>query len=400
MKKTKLSLPAGFRCGGVAAGIKRSGKPDVGLIVADRPCTAAGMFTTNKIIGPAVVIDRAHVKNGRAQAIIVNSGNANTCTGRKGVQNALAVCRDIAARFDMCADDVLICSTGIIGHHLPMKKLSAGIAEVSGKLSASVTGAARFSKAILTTDLRPKTAGVKIKLPGGQVTIFGCAKGSGMIAPNMATMLAFILTDANIHATALRRVFREAVGQTFNKVSVDSHMSTSDTALVLASGRADNTLLRDDHKALNLFAAALREVCDSLARQIAADGEGATRLVTVRVEGAATPQDARRAVCAIVDSPLIRCAFHGADPNWGRIVSAVGYCGARIAPEKLTCRIAGVTVFAGGRPRKFDPRRLSERMKQPAWAVEVDLAAGRCGDFRYTCDLSRDYVRINADYHT
>ena len=400
MANTTITGPAGFRVAAVAAGIKQSGDLDLGLVVADEPCSAAAMFTSNKVVGPSVTVSREHVRSGQAQAIYVNAGNANTCTGRRGQRDVESICGQVGSLLGVASDDVLVCSTGVIGHFLPMDKVRRGIGQAAEALSRSSRAGLDFSRAIMTTDTRVKRAQCQVRLDGKQVTLAGVVKGSGMIAPNMATMLAFMTTDADISSAMLRRALKHAVIASFNKVSVDNHVSTSDTAIVLASGRAGNRRISQGGRAYDGFAQGLAAVCDDLARQMAADGEGARCAVTVRVAGAASRRDARQAVRAIVDSPLVRCAFHGADPNWGRIVSAVGYSGARVNLEKLSCRIAGSSVFRNGRPSRFNAVALSKKMMGKQWTVVVDLGAGRFEDFCYTCNMSGDYVRINADYHT
>ena len=400
MANRTLTAPEGFRIAAVKAGIKPSGNLDLGLIVADAACTAAASFTTNKIVGPAVEVSRNHIKGGRAQAVFVNAGNANTSTGKRGLRDVMTICRQVGNRLAISAEDVLVCSTGIIGHPLPMAKVRHGIELAAAQLSRSERAANDFSRAIMTTDLKTKTSYRTIKLAGKSAHIAGTAKGSGMIAPNMATMLAFLTTDADISAALLKRALKNAVNVTFNKVSVDNHMSTNDTAIVLASGMAGNKRIANRCDDYQRFEHGIWSLCDDLARQMAADGEGATCMVTVTVCGAATAKQARAGVRAIVQSPLVRTAFNGADPNWGRIVSAIGYSGATFDPEKIICRIAGTTVFRNGGPVRFDAGRLSRKMKAKQWEVKVNLNAGTCSDFCYTCDLSREYVTINADYHT
>jgi len=400
MSKSILTKPKGFRVAAVKAGIKPSGKLDMGLIVADKPCSAAATFTKNKIVAPAVVINREKIKSGRAQAVFVNAGNANTCTGKRGERDVHAICRDVAKSLDIDSDDVLVCSTGIIGQFLPMDKIRKGIKKAADSLSRTPKTDQNLAQAILTTDICIKTAQQKIAMGNKTACLAGIAKGSGMIAPNMATMLAFLTADVNISPACLRRALKNQVELSFNKVSVDNHMSTSDTVIILASGQAQNKRITKVDANYKKFEKALGLLCDDLARQIAADGEGATCMVTVRVRGAANPKDAYAAVRKIVESPLVRCAFNGADPNWGRIVSAVGYSGAKFNAHKLSCKIAGVTVFRAGKPYRFNTPALSRKMKAKQWDVLVDLGVGRCEDFCYTCDLSRGYVRINADYHT
>ncbi len=400
MANKTLTAPKGFKVSAVKAGIKASGKLDLGLIIADSPCDVAATFTTNKVVAPSVVIDREKVRSGKAQAVFVNAGNANACTGKRGVRDVHNICRQIGQQLDIDPDQVLVCSTGIIGEYLPMPQLRTGLDHAIDQLSTSTQAGKNLAQAILTTDLVQKISSSKFKLGTKEVTISGIAKGSGMIAPNMATMLIFLTTDANISSAALQRCFSHVVSQTFNKVTVDNHMSTSDTAIILASGRAQNPRITKKNQAYEKFSRALHNLCDDLAQQLAADGEGANCTINIRVAGAATAQHARLALRAISDSPLVRCAFNGADPNWGRIVSAVGYSGAKFNLEKLTCKIAGTPVFRAGRPCKFNAAQLSRKMKAKKWSVEVNLGAGRFEDFCYTCDLSHDYVSINADYHT
>jgi len=400
MANQTITAPLGFRVAAVKAGIKTSGNLDLGLIVADHPCAAAATFTTNKIFGAAVGVTREHIRSGQARAVFVNAGNANTCTGPRGDRDARKICQEVARLADIKPKAVLICSTGIIGHYLPMTKVLCGITQATSRLSRSVKSGNNFARAIMTTDTKPKMAYRKIKLNGKTVQIAGTTKGSGMIAPNMATMLAFITTDASISTPMLRRAHKRAVYSTFNKVTIDNHMSTSDTAIVLASGAADNHKITTADPNYEKFSSALTQVCDDLALQLAADGEGAHCTIIIRVKGAATARDARLAVRAISDSPLVKTAFYGNDPNWGRIISAIGYSGAKFHNQKLKCTIAGTCVFRNGQPCLFDPASLSTKMKAKKWSVDVDLGCGSHQDFCYTCDLSREYVTINADYHT
>ncbi|MBI9017859.1 MAG: bifunctional glutamate N-acetyltransferase/amino-acid acetyltransferase ArgJ [Phycisphaerae bacterium] len=400
MANKTITSPRGFRVAAVKAGIKASGNLDLGLIIADKPCNTAGVFTTNKICSATIDVCRSHVSNGKIQAVFVNAGNANAATGQQGLEDAQTICTQIASKLNIKSSDVMVNSTGIIGHFMPMDKVAAGIDKAFDVINNSETNGLEFSQAIMTTDLTQKLAFKQIKLDGKVVKVAGTAKGSGMIAPNMATMLGFVTTDADIKPAMLKKALREVASMTFNKVSVDNHQSTNDSLIVMASGMAGNNEIAAEDENYQIFKKALWQVCDDLARQIAADGEGATCAVTVRVNSAATAKDATKAVRAIVDSPLVRTAFNGADPNWGRIVSAVGYSGAKFDLSKLTCKIAGKVVYRNGQPVKFDPATLSAKMKHPAWLVEVDLGAGQASDFCYTCDLSKGYVTINADYHT
>ena len=391
---------AGFKTAAVKAGIKQSGNLDLGLIVAQRRCNAAAVFTTNQVQSPAVRASREHVRNGRAQAVFVNAGNANTCTGKRGERDVRTIYLRVAEGLKIAPEAVLVCSTGIIGHPLPMDRVIEGIDQALSKLSFRRSAGRALAKAIMTTDLKPKLASRKIRVGRQEISIAGIAKGSGMIEPNMATMLCFLTTDVAIRSSLLRKALKEAVNVTFNKLSIDKHQSTSDTALILASGAAENTQIETVGRHYEVFAQALREVCEELAYQMAADAEGATCTIRVVVQGALTDADARKAVREIVDSPLARSAFHGADPNWGRIVSAIGNSGAKMQEANLTCKIAGTTVYRRGTGVKFDAKALSKKMKAPCWEVEVDLGLGSREDFCLTCDLSEEYVTINADYHT
>lgn len=401
VKNQTLAAVKGFRVAAVKAGIKKSGKLDLGLIVADKPCAAAAVFTTNKIASCTVDISRKHVANGKAQAVFVNAGNANACTGKQGEDDALAICQQVADGLRIKAEDVVVTSTGIIGVYMPMDKVKAGIDNALASLTDTAEMGKDLAAAIMTTDLVAKESFRQIKLGGKTVRIAGICKGSGMIAPNMATMLAYIVTDADVSSSVLKKVMKEVVACTFNKVTVDNHVSTNDTAVIMASGLAGNTPIKKTaDQDYAKFYKAVREVCDELARKIAADGEGANCMVSIYLNSAKNAADAHKALRAIADSPLVRCAFNGADPNWGRITSAVGYSGADFEVNKLTCKIAGTLVFKNGQPTKFDAAALSEKMKAKEWKVEVDLGAGTYNDFCYTCDLSREYVTINADYHT
>jgi len=396
-----LTTPKGFSVAAVKSGIKASGKLDLGLIVSEVKCNAAGVFSTNKIVSPTVTLTKKHIHSGFARAIYVNAGNANSCTGKRGYNDALKTAQHVAALCEIKTEDVLICSTGIIGEFLPMGKVLTGVNNAFNQLATTRKAHKDFTHAILTTDLVKKEASVSINISGKEVIISGVCKGSGMIAPNMATMLGFITTDANISTPLLRKALQSAVASTINKVSVDNHSSTNDSVLMLASGLADHQkITKIASSEYKKFAKGIWQVCDALAQQLAADGEGATCMIKVSVTGAKTRNDARRAVRAIVDSPLVRCAFNGADPNWGRIVSAVGYSEVTFVASKLSCKICQDVVYKNGKPASFNPSSLSKKMRKKKWEVEVNLGAGKQSDFCYTCDLSKQYVTINADYHT
>jgi glutamate N-acetyltransferase/amino-acid N-acetyltransferase len=294
----------------------------------------------------------------------------------------------------------LVASTGIIGEQLPIGNITKGISKAAAKLSASSSAGLDFARAIMTTDTKPKQAIRRIRISGNQATIAGAVKGAGMIGPNMATTLCFITTDVAISKALLARALKAAIGSSLNKLTVDGHQSTNDTAIILASGAAGNRPVVSRCPRYKKFAGALADLCDDLARQMALGAEGATRMFKVVVKGAATKADAAKAARAIANYPLVKCAVHGADPNWGRIICTVGSCGVRLKENKLSCKIGDISVFRGGRPVKFDAKKARKIMSQTEHTITVDLGAGRMSDFCYGCDLSKEYVTINADYHT
>ena len=425
MIKGTITAPKGFWAVGVSCGIKESGGLDLGLIVCPSGATAAAAFTTNKIVSAAVEVSKKHIKSPKIFAVVVNSGCANACTGQRGIKNAIEMCAETAASVGRGTKDegrgtrdegrkVLVASTGIIGHQLPMKKIMAGITKAAEHLSDSSKAGLDFAKAIMTTDTRPKQAVRRLTIDDGRwtigkckpgikdsvITIAGVVKGAGMIAPNLATMLCFITTDAAISKAMLSRVLKEAIGDSLNKLTVDGHQSTNDTAIILASGLAGNRPVVSECPRYKKFAAALTELCDDLARQMALDAEGATRMFKVVVKGAATKGDAAKAARAVANYPLVKCAVHGGDPNWGRIICAVGSAGVRLNQGKLSCKIGGITVFRNGAPVRFDEKKASSIISQPQHTITVDLGAGKQSDFCYGCDLSAEYVKINAEYRT
>ena len=400
MANQTITAPQGFQVAGVRCGIKRSGKLDLGMIYCPGGARAAAVFTTNQIVSAAVEVCRSHVKHAEIGAVIVNSGIANACTGQQGLNNAIEMCRDTAQHLGTKAGNVLVASTGIIGEQLPMPQVTSGIIAAAGSLSASARAGLDFAKAIMTTDTRPKQATRHIKISGKHVTMAGTVKGAGMIGPNMATTLCFITTDLAISKPLLGRALKNAIGKSLNRLTVDGHQSTNDTAILLASGLADNRPVTTQCPRYKRFAQALEELCDDLARQMALDAEGATRMFKVLVKGAATKAQAAQAARAVADYPLVKCAVHGADPNWGRIICAVGSSPAKLNPAKLTCKLNQLTVFRNGAPCQFDPQKASAIIRQKEHTITIHLGAGRHTDFCYGVDLSRDYVRINADYHT
>ena len=421
MAELHLLSPGGFRASGVYAGIKSRHTPDVGLLVCDAPrVTAAAVFTSNRVVAAPVVVGREHVAAGRLRAVVVNAGNANACTGRQGERDARRMCALAAAAVGAGCEpaEVLPSSTGIIGHPLPMEKVERGIADAGQYLGGSLEHALLFADAILTTDTRRKVAAVEFKLGRARVTLAGVTKGSGMIGPRLglaapggartaakgkprrkhATMLAYLTTDAAVPAPLLRRLMGAACDGSFNAVTIDDHTSTNDTAALLASGASGAKI--DSPRAERAFSDALVEVCQSLAYQIAADGEGATKVVVVTVKGAAGEADARAMARAIANSPLVKCAMHGNDPNWGRIVSAAGLAGVPFDPDRATLTLQGVTVFRNGQPVPFDAAEVSRSLGQAEVRAELSCRLGKEDATCWTCDFSKEYVTINADYHT
>jgi glutamate N-acetyltransferase/amino-acid N-acetyltransferase len=370
------------------------------LIVCPTGAKAAAVFTTNKVTSAAVQVSKEHIKSASISGVVVNSGNANTCTGRLGMKNAIQACNETAKQTEEEPHSVLVASTGIIGEQLPMGKITKGISKAAAKLSASSKAGLDFAKAIMTTDTRPKQAVRRLEISGKKITIAGTVKGAGMIAPNMATTLCFITTDVAIKKPLLARALKNVVGDSFNKLTVDGHQSTNDTAIILASGLAGNRPIVSQCPRYKKFLRALMDLCEDLVKQMALDAEGATRMFKVVVKGAATKADAAKAARAIADYPLVKCAVRGGDPNWGRIICAVGSVGVKLNPNRLSCKLGNITVFKSGSPVKFDVKKASKVISQTEHTIIVDLGVGKSSDFCYGCDLSAEYVKINADYHT
>ncbi|MGN0854101.1 MAG: bifunctional glutamate N-acetyltransferase/amino-acid acetyltransferase ArgJ [Kiritimatiellia bacterium] len=391
----------GFRAAGVGAEIKYKGRNDVALIVADEPCVAAAVFTTNKVAAAPVVYDRDIIRSGKAQVILANSGCANACTGRQGLEDAQLSALATAGELSVKPGHVLVASTGVIGRRLPVARLLAGMRAAKRLLGASYEHGLAAEKAVMTTDTKPKQACAQVKIGGRTVTVGGMAKGSGMIEPNMATMLGFITTDAAISRPMLQRALGLALNRSFNRVVVDGDESTNDSLFLLASGKAGHATITRAGEDFEAFRAALESVCISLARQMAADGEGATKFVTVTVKGAKTEKDAERAARAVAKSPLAKTSWFGRDPNWGRVLAAVGYSGAEV--EDMKTEVFYDRVWAFRRGRIADAAQLAKLeavMKKEAFTVTVDLHLGNGEASVYTCDFSLDYVHINADYTT
>ncbi len=400
MANNTITGPRGFLAAGVACGAKESGRPDLGLIVCPTGTKAAAVFTTNKIVSAAVQVSKSHIKSRSVSGVVVNSGNANACTGSRGVRNAIRMCAETAKHIEVDPHEVLVASTGIIGEQLAIAKVVRGVAKAAEKLSASASAGLDFAKAIMTTDTRAKQACRRIVISGKRVTIAGTVKGAGMIGPNMATTLCFITTDAAITKALLAKALKEAIDNSLNKLTVDGHQSTNDTAIILASGLAGNRQIVRQCPRYKRFEKALAELCDDLARQMAHDAEGATRIFKVVVKDAATKAEAAKAARAVANYDLVKCAVNGGDPNWGRIICAVGSSGVKLRPERMSCKLDGLTVFRRGAPTKFDRKKASRIVSQSEHTITVDLGLGKASDFCYGCDLSREYVTINADYHT
>ncbi|MHC4572186.1 MAG: bifunctional glutamate N-acetyltransferase/amino-acid acetyltransferase ArgJ [Planctomycetota bacterium] len=401
MTNNTITAPKGFLAAGLSCGVKKSGKADLGLLVCPTSAKAAAVFTTNKITSAAVQVSKKHIKSPSIKAVVVNSGNANACTGQKGIKNGIAMCAQTAKQVDIAdPHSVLVASTGIIGEQLPVKKIAAGISKAAAKLSGSAKAGLDFAKAIMTTDTKPKQSVRRLVISGRKVTLAGAIKGAGMIAPNMATTLLFITTDVAITKPLLAKALKAAIGNSLNKLTVDDCQSTNDTAIILASGLAANRPIVSRCPRYKRFANALADLCNDLARQMALDAEGATRMFKVVVKGAATKADAAKATRAVADYPLVKCAVHGGDPNWGRIICAVGSAGVKLNPNKLSCKLGDIAVFKNGKPTKFDRKKASKVVSQIEHTITLDLGAGACSDFCYGCDLSKEYVTINADYHT
>jgi glutamate N-acetyltransferase/amino-acid N-acetyltransferase len=403
-----VTFARGFRAGTAACGIKAftagataipSGqRDDLCIVHSLHPCDAGGVFTTNKVKSAAVVIDQLHLQHGRVQALVINSGNANACTGAQGFKDALQMAKLTADCLDMDPDQVLVSSTGVIGRYLPIDAIKSGITAAGRNLSHDHGIAA--ARAIMTTDTVPKVAQGELEIGGTTIRIGGMCKGSGMIHPNMATMLAYITTDAAVDAGLMARLVKPIADRSFNQVTVDGDSSTNDTFLMLANGAAGNVPIREGTAEAGLFEAALLEVAQQLARAIARDGEGAEKLITVRVDGALTDGEARTAARAVASSSLVKTAIHGGDPNWGRIVCALGYSGAELALDKLHLMVGGLTVFERGAGVDVDLSSVRRAFEQPEIEIAATLGLGAGRAEAWGCDLSEEYVRINADYTT
>lgn len=393
-----VTFAKGFTAAGVKAGIKKSGNLDVAVIYTKTQAVVAGTFTQNKVAAAPVYVSKEVVATGTAHAIVANAGCANACIGQQGLDDAHKMAQIAADELGVNADDVIVGSTGVIGVSLPMDKLEAGIKDAVANLSADGSGNA--GRAIITTDTHSKSVTCEFELSGKTVRMGAIAKGSGMIRPNMATMLCYITTDIAIDQALLQKAVSGCVEKSFNMISVDGDMSTNDMVIVLANGEANNAKITEENADYQIFFDKLMMLCTELAKQIAADGEGASKFLTINVKGAKSFADAKTVGMAIANSPLVKTAFFGEDPNWGRVICAVGYSGADMVPEKTVVKFGGITIFANGTGATYDENALAHVMKEKDIVIDIELNMGQEDATVWSCDLSYEYVKINGEYHT
>jgi glutamate N-acetyltransferase/amino-acid N-acetyltransferase len=392
-----ITAAKGFRAAGIHCGIKRK-KKDLALVVSEVPGSAAGVFTTNRVKAAPVIVCQERIKDGSLQAILICSGVANACTGTKGLADAYTLTQLVAEQLGVDESLVAATSTGVIGVPLPMDTISAGVQQIVQVVSEE--GSNDAAEAIMTTDTSPKQTALEVEIDGRTVRIGAMAKGSGMIHPNMATMLAFIATDARISPPVLQTALSQAVDKSFNMITVDGDTSTNDSVLVIANGMSGCPEIMIGTREFDAFSAALTAVCVDLAKMVVRDGEGASKLIEVNVRGAASDQDARMAAKAIATSNLVKTAVFGEDANWGRIVCAVGYSGAGIDPERIDVYLGGIKVCEDGQGLQFDEEFASELLRERDVMILVDLKMGKGSARVWTCDLTYDYVKINASYRS
>ncbi len=387
----------GIKAAGIHCGLKRKRK-DLALILSDYPCTVAGTFTLNKVQAAPLQISKEIIKaGGKVRAVLINSGNANACTGEQGINDAKLSQEYLAGKLKLSPEEVIVSSTGVIGEYLPMNVLLSGIDSILPKLSYS--GGYDAAKAIMTTDLVPKSLAVKLELSGGEIIIGGIAKGSGMIMPDMATMLAFIATDALVDSKLLQKIISKTVNNSFNKISVDGDTSTNDMVVILANG-ATNVKIEEGTEDEIKFTEALQALAIDFAKAIVKDGEGATKLITLNVIGGKTQEDVDKIAKAIVNSPLVKTAIYGNDANWGRIIAAAGRSGADFNPGKVEIKFNDLVILKSNYVHNFDERKASEVLSNPEITITVDLKDGNAKTTWWTCDFSEEYIRINALYRT
>jgi glutamate N-acetyltransferase/amino-acid N-acetyltransferase len=395
-----IRVPKGYLLAGVHCGLKRDlRKQDLTLIVSEGPAVAVGVYTQNLVYAAPVALDRARTPSDRIRVVVVNSGNANACTGERGLRDAHEMARLAAEACGAQEDQALVLSTGVIGHYLPMDRISRGIEAAKAQLGSDEEALISAARGMMTTDTVHKLAGRTFSLKRREIQITGMVKGAAMMGPNLATMLGVILTDAVLDIPSADAALRTAVADSFNCINVDGHMSTNDTVLLLANGEAGGGPLTGDD--LVAFGQQLNEVCAELARAIPADGEGASHLITIEVSGCATREDALQIGRTIANSPLVKTAIYGADPNWGRIVSAVGYAGVPLDPNKITLHLNGHLLYQGGSPAEFDAKTVSDSIRNSRDTyIQLQLGEGNAKGRFWTTDLTVEYVRLNADYHT
>ena len=397
-KKKGVTFPKGFKAAGVKAGIKKSGNLDLALIYTEKEAAVAGTFTKNQVAAAPVYVSKEVVKSGKAHAICANAGCANACTGDEGMNNARTMAKTAADALGCAANEVIVASTGVIGVQLPMDKVTTGVKAAAKELSED--GSVNAGNAIITTDTYSKACAAEVEIGGKPVRFGAIAKGSGMIQPDMATMLCFITTDAAIDQPLLQAALSEVVETTFNMISIDGDMSTNDMAVVLANGAADNAKITEKGKDYEAFRETLRELCTGLSQRIAADGEGATKFLAIHVTGTKSFESAKKVAMSISKSPLVKTAFFGEDPNWGRVICAVGYAGVPMEPEKTVVKFGGIPVYANGVGASFDEAALRKVMAEHDVVVDVELGLGDAEATVWSCDFSYEYVKINGEYHT
>ncbi|MGC1405795.1 MAG: bifunctional glutamate N-acetyltransferase/amino-acid acetyltransferase ArgJ [Candidatus Dormiibacterota bacterium] len=395
---TGVTAARGFRAAATSADVRGDGgtRPDVAIVCSDKPAAAAGVFTRNRVKAAPVVVSQLHLKRGRARAVVVNSGNANACTGSQGLGDALRMVQITAEAVDCDPGEVLVASTGLIGRLMPMDRIRGAIVEAGSQLDPG--SGHRAAEAIMTTDTRAKEAVSQFVASGVPQTVGGMAKGAGMIHPDMATLLAFVTTDAKVAPDLLAELLTQSVRTSFNSISIDGDTSTNDCCLVLANGAAGAPEVERGTAEAGLLASALDFVLMDLAEQIVADGEGVTKTFSVHISGALDENQARLAARTVTSSPLVKTAIHGADPNWGRILAAVGRSGADLALDRCRLTLAGMELFAMGRATTTPVDEVARALREPRIAIEMDLGVGEAEATALGCDLSSEYVRINADY--
>ncbi|MBQ1335517.1 MAG: bifunctional glutamate N-acetyltransferase/amino-acid acetyltransferase ArgJ [Selenomonadaceae bacterium] len=396
--KAGVAFPQGFKAAGVKAGIKKSGNLDVAVIYTEREAAVAGVFTQNAVAAAPVYVSKDAVKTGMVHAVVANAGCANACTGEQGMKDARGMAAITAKELGCDASDVIVASTGVIGVHLPMDKMEAGIKKAVSELSE--TGSQNAGNAIITTDTYSKACATEVEIGGKKVRFGAIAKGSGMIQPNMATMLCFITTDASIDSALLQEALSEITEVSFNMISVDGDMSTNDMVVVLANGAAGNAKITEKNEDYAKFYDTLLSICQGLSQRIAADGEGATKFLTIHVTGAKSFADAKTIGMSVAKSPLVKTAFFGQDPNWGRVICAVGYAGVPMDPEKTVVKFGGIPVYAHGVGAEFDEDALRKVMAEHDIVIDIDMGAGKEEATVWSCDFSYEYVKINGEYHT